>query len=101
MKISLTVVYLLSVYILYEQLQPHVEKIVGNCHHVFQVGKPTIDQIQSISQILEKAVEYRVNTFHFFVDFKAMEGLLKAMKEFKIPVELTELVTVNFETRKL
>jgi hypothetical protein len=62
-------------------------------------GKSAIVQIQPTKQILEKAPEYGVNIFHFFINLKTIydsiirEKLLKAVKEFEIPQKLIVLVT--------
>jgi sorting nexin-29 len=40
--------------ILYERLQPHVEKVIGNYQRGFRSGKSTVDQIHTLRQIIEK-----------------------------------------------
>ena len=56
--------------IFYEGHQPHMENNVGKCQCRFGNGKSTIDQIQSIRQILKKTSEYGINMFRLFVDLK-------------------------------
>jgi hypothetical protein len=52
--------------ILYERLQPYVEKIAGNHQCGFRVGKSAIYQIQSLRETLEKkTLEYGGTTFGF------------------------------------
>jgi sorting nexin-29 len=53
--------------ILYERLQPHVEKVIGNYQCGFRSGKSTVDQIHTLRQIIEKKKEeYNVGTYHLF-----------------------------------
>ena len=79
--------------ILQDRLVPHVEEIVGNHQRGFQNGKSTIDQIFNMRQILEKMTEYKHNTYHLFIDFKAAYDsiarvkLYDAMSSFGIPCD--------------
>jgi len=83
--------YKISSNILCEHLQPHMDNIFGKCQCWFRNGNSTIDQIQSMRQILEKNSEYGISRLHLFVDLKAAcdtirgNKLLEALKEFKIP----------------
>ncbi len=53
------------------RLQKYTAKIIGNYQCGFQYGKSTIDQIHSIKQILRKTNEYKIDTYHLFIDFTA------------------------------
>jgi hypothetical protein len=89
--------------ILYERLQPYMENIVGKYQYGFRKGKSTIDQIQSVRQILEKTSEYGISTFHLFIDFRAAsdtvrrDKLLEALTEFKILPKLIRLVKLTLK----
>jgi sorting nexin-29 len=89
--------------ILYERLQPYMESIVGKYQCGFRKCKSTIDQIQSVRQILEKTSEYGLSTFHLFIDFtaaydnKRTDKLLEALTEFKIPPKLIRLVKLTLK----
>jgi hypothetical protein len=75
-----------------------MENIVGKYQCGFRKGISTIDQIQSMRQILEKTLEYGISTFHLFIDLKVVpdttrrDTLLEAVIEFKIPPKLIRLV---------
>jgi sorting nexin-29 len=80
-----------------------MESIVGKYQCGFRKGISTIDQIQSMRQILEKSSDYGISTFHLFIDFKAAydtirrDKLLKALTEFKIPPKLIRLVKLTLK----
>jgi hypothetical protein len=63
----------------------------------------TIDQLQTLRQILEKTLEFQVETHHLFVDFKTAydkvnrNQLYKAMLEFGIPSKLVRLTRATME----
>jgi hypothetical protein len=63
----------------------------------------TIDQIQTLRQILEKTLEFQIETHHLFVDFKTAydkvnrNQLYKAMLEFGIPPKLVRLTRATME----
>jgi len=63
----------------------------------------TIDQIQTLKQILEKALEFQIETHHLFIDFKTAydkvnrNQLYKAMLEFGIPPKLVRLTQAMLE----
>ena len=85
--------------ILQDRLFPHVEEIVGNNYQRgFRNGKSTTDQIFTMRQILEKMAEYRHNTYHLLIDFKAVYDsiarvkLYDAISSFRIPAKLIRLV---------
>jgi sorting nexin-29 len=89
--------------LLHEHLQPYMESIVGKYQCGFRKGKSTTDQIRSMRQILEKTSEYRISTFHLFIDFKAAydtirrDQLLDNLTEFKIPPKLIRLVKLTLK----
>jgi len=57
----------------------------------------TLDQIQTLRQILEKTLEFQIEIYHLFIDFKTAydkvnrNQLYKAMLEFGIPLKLVRL----------
>jgi len=65
----------------------------------------TIDQIQTLRQILEKkkTLEFQIETQHLFIDFKTAHDkvnrnqLYKAMLEFDIPLKLVRLTQATME----
>ena len=66
--------------ILQDRLVPNVEEIVGNYQRGFRNGKSTTDQIFTMRQILEKIAEYRHDTYHLFIDFKAAYDSIARVK---------------------
>jgi sorting nexin-29 len=89
--------------ILFERLQPYVEKIIGSYQCGFRSGKSTSDQIHTVRQIMEKMGEYGVSTFYLFMGFKAAydisnrNELFKTMEEFALPGKLRRLVELTLE----
>ena len=57
--------------ILCERLKPLVKTLIGPHWYGFRSGKSTIDQIFTLSLILEKINEPKVDTHHLFVAYKA------------------------------
>jgi len=55
--------------VLYGRLKPHANQIIGQYQCGFREGVSTIDQIQTLRQILEKT-ELQIETLHLFIDFK-------------------------------
>jgi len=82
--------------VLYGRLKPYTDKIIGHYQCGFREGVSTIDQIQTLRQILEKT-EFQIETHHLFVDFRTAydkvnrNQLYKAMLEFGIPPKLVRL----------
>ena len=97
----LNTAYKIFFLILQDRRVPHVEKIVGNYQVGFQNGESTTDQIFTIWQILEKMAEYRHDTYHLFIDFKAAYDsmarvkLYDAINSFGIPAKLIMLVRMT------
>ena len=94
----LNIAYKILSYILYVRLSEYTEGIIGKYQCGFQKGKSTTNQILTLSQIMEKTVEYQTGVHHLFIDFKSAydsiyrEKLLGAMMEFGIPPKLVRLV---------
>jgi sorting nexin-29 len=88
--------------VLYERLKPHANKIIGQYQCGFR-GVTTIDQIQTLRQILEKTLEFQIETHHLFIDFKTAYDevnryqLYKAMLELGIPLKLVRLRKATME----
>jgi len=87
--------------VLYGRLKPHANQIIGQYQCGFR-GVSTIDQIQTLRQILEKT-EFQIETHHLFIDFKTAydkvkrNQLYKARLEFGIPLKLVRLVQAIME----
>ena len=56
--------------ILYLKLVPYAEKITGEYQGGFWRGRPTVDQIFSVRQILEKWWDQNINVHHLCIDFQ-------------------------------
>jgi sorting nexin-29 len=57
--------------VLYGRLKLHANKIIVQYQCEFRETVSTIDQIQTLRQILEKTLEFQIETQHLFIDFKA------------------------------
>lgn len=83
------------------RLMKYSDGIIGQYQTGFRKGKSTTDQIFSLRQILEKTIEFNVDTYHLFIDFKAAydtvnrERLYRALDEFNIPRKLVNLVRLT------
>ena len=83
--------------VLYGRLKPYADMIIGHYQCGVREGVSTIDQIQTLRQILEKTLEFQIETHHLFVDFRTAydkvnrNQLYKAMLEFGIPPKLVRL----------
>ena len=88
---------------LYGILTPHANKIIGQYKCGFREGVSTIDQIKTLRQILEKTLEFQIETLHLFIDFRTAydkvnrNQLYKAMLEFGIPPKLVKLTQATME----
>jgi len=92
----LNTAYKILCYIIYTRLSEYTERIIGKYQCGFRKGKSTTYQIFTLSQIMEKTVEYQIGVNHLFVDFKSaydsiyQEKLLCAMTELGIPSKLSD-----------
>lgn len=66
----LNVTYKILTNVLFDRLQPYVEKVIGKYQSDFRRGKVTIDSIFQLRQILEKSYEHNIETHHLFLDFR-------------------------------
>jgi sorting nexin-29 len=55
---------------LYTRLKPYVEEVTGSYQCGFREGKSTTDQIQALRQVLERTREFKIDTFHLFIDLR-------------------------------
>jgi len=62
--------YKILSYIIYVRLSEYTERIIGTYQRGFRKGKSTINQIFSLSQIMEKTVENQIGIYYLFIDFK-------------------------------
>jgi sorting nexin-29 len=91
---------------LFTRLKPYVEKVTGSYQCGFREGKPTTDQIHTLHQVLQRTREFKIDTYHLFIDFKAAydsikrDKLLSAMQEFGIPVKLINLTRATLKRVK-
>jgi len=89
--------------VLYGRLKPHANQIIGQYQCGFREGVSTIGQIQTLRQILEKMLEFQIETYRLFIDFKTSydkvnrNQLYKAMLEFGIPLKLVRLTQATME----
>jgi sorting nexin-29 len=94
----LNTAYKILSYIIYVRLSEYTERIIGTYQCRFRKGKSTINQIFTLSQIMEKTVENQIGIRHLFMDFKSAydsihrEKLLCAMSEFGNTSKLIRLV---------
>jgi len=94
----LCVTYELFSNIFFNRLMPHVETTIGDYQSGYRREQSAVDQIFTISQILEKCSERRRDTHHLFIDFKAAydsinrHSLYAAVKEMNITQKLIALV---------
>jgi sorting nexin-29 len=88
--------------VLYGRLKPHASQIIGQYQCGIREAVSTIDQIQTLRQILEK-MEFQIEPHHLFIDFKTAydkvnrNQLCKAMLEFGIPLKLVRLTQATME----
>jgi sorting nexin-29 len=74
--------------ILYTRLEPYVKKVTGSYQCGFREGKLTTAHIQALHQVLERTREFKIDTFHLF------------MQEFGIPVKLINLTRTTLKRVK-
>ena len=83
--------------ILCERLKPYLSDIIGSYQCGFRPGKSTTDQIFTLRRLLEKTLEYQIDTHHLFIDFKQAydsikrDSLFTTMRSFGIPSKLNRL----------
>jgi len=89
--------------VLYRRLKPHANKIIRQYQCGFREGVSTIDQIHTLRQILEKKLEFQIETHHLFIDFKTVyeevnrNQLHMAMLELGIPSKSVRLTQAMIE----
>jgi len=94
----LNIAYKILSYILYVSLSEYTERIIGKYQCGFRKAKSRPIRFFTVSQIMEKTVEYQIGVHHLFFDFKSAydsiyrENLLYTMMEFGIPFKLIRLV---------
>lgn len=99
----LNVAYKLLSNILYGRLLPYTEKLLGEYQCGFRPGKSTTDQIFILRQILEKGLEFNIDTVHMFIDFKSAYDsiirvkLYEALYSLEIPRKLIDLVMMTMK----
>ena len=97
------IAYKVLLIVLYGRLKPHANQIIGQYQCGFREGVSIIDQIQTLGQILEKMLDFQIETHHLFIDFKTAydkvnrNQLYKAMLEFGIPLKLVRLTQAMME----
>jgi sorting nexin-29 len=85
------------------RLLPYTEAEIGSYQYGFRPGKSTTDALFILRQILEKALERKIETLFLFIDFKeAYDSVIrmhpyKAVDELGIPGKLTRMVRVTEE----
>jgi hypothetical protein len=61
--------YKIFICLIYNRLAKHSEQILGDYQLGFRPNRPTIDQIHTVRQILEKCYEFGVELHNIFIDF--------------------------------
>jgi hypothetical protein len=74
--------------VLYGRLKPHANKIIGQYQCGFREEVSTIDQIQTLRQILEKTLEFQIETHHLSIDFKTAYDKVNRYQHYKAMLEL-------------
>ncbi|MGI4816809.1 MAG: reverse transcriptase domain-containing protein [Janthinobacterium lividum] len=93
----LNVAYKIFSTILCDRLKPYLNDIIGSYQCGFRPGKSTTDQIFTLRRLLEKTLEFQVDTHHLFIDFKQAydsikrDSLFTTMQSFGIPSKLNRL----------
>ncbi|XP_072401090.1 uncharacterized protein [Diabrotica undecimpunctata] len=81
---------------LYERLQVYTVGIFEKYQAGYTLEKSTIDQIHSLRPMVEKTLEFNIETHHLFVDFKAVYDSVKktilyqSMREFGLLEKLSD-----------
>ncbi|PSN36944.1 hypothetical protein C0J52_20054, partial [Blattella germanica] len=102
----LNIIYKIFSVILFKKIRPYAEKQIKVYQCGFKAGKSTIDQIHTLRQILQKLREFKIHTYHLFIDFKAAydsidrQELFKVMEEFEIPKKLINLTKATLKNVK-
>lgn len=77
--------------------------IIGTYQAGFRKGKSTTNQIFTVQQLIEKSIEYNVEHWQFFIDFKQAydsihrDSLWLIMKQFGFPNKLIRLTKMCVE----
>jgi hypothetical protein len=97
------VAYKVLAMVLYGRLKPYAYQIIGHHQCGLTEGVSTIDQIQTLRQILEKTLQFQIETHHLFIDFKTAydkvnrNEIYKAMLELGMPPKLVRLTQATME----
>ncbi|XP_055533253.1 uncharacterized protein LOC129723146 isoform X2 [Wyeomyia smithii] len=89
--------------ILFHRLRPLQETFVGEYQCGFRGGRSTTDQMFTLRQILDKFLEYNLQTHHLFIDFRAAYDSVKRnelwqiMIEHDFPTKLIRLIRATLE----
>lgn len=89
--------------ILCERMKPYMASNIGSYQCGYRPGKSTTDQMFILRRLLERTLEFQIDTHHLFIDFKKAydsiqrEELFSAMSDFGIPAKLISLsrMTLN------
>ena len=86
-------VYKLLMTILYKRISHTLIESLQATQAAYQPKRGTIEQIQSLQQIIEKCQEYRVNAFICFIDYRKAFDSLKQHKLWQALHEYTDVPT--------
>lgn len=92
--------------ILCERLKPYMASNIGSYQCGFRPGKSTTDQMFTLRRLLERTLEFQIDTHHLFIDFKKAydsiqrDKLFSAMSEFGIPAKLISLCRMTLNNIK-
>lgn len=74
--------------VLYNRIVPHAENVIGEYQCGFRPDRSTTDQIFNIRLILQKGREFKINTYHLFIDFKQAYDSIKRSELMMVMREL-------------
>lgn len=92
--------------VLYNRLLPHTETVIGEYQCGFRRDRSTTDQIFNLRLILHRGSEFKVQTYHLFIDFKQAydrtkrKELFEVMKELGFETKLIRLVKATLDGTK-
>ena len=102
----LCVAYNIFSNILFNNLLPYVKTTIDDYQYGYRGERSILDQIFTVSQLLDKCGEHVKDTRHLFFDFKAAydsidrRSLYAAMEELNIPKKLIALFKTTMKNTK-
>jgi hypothetical protein len=72
----LCMTYKILANILYSELVPYAEEIIGEYQGGFRRGRLTVDPIFTMRQIMEKCWEQNIDVHYLFIDFQSAYDII-------------------------